>query len=257
MKDSEAAQLEALQGVVAPIAKNLRAELSTVSMCQDIEGFVRSSFRDEFDEKFPGDWQLDRLEWAGTWARMISHAKIAAHNAIWIVTTIDEDIDVSSDEELSIILRTMLCALQKDDALPLRAKRFSFLHTEILEAASDSLQAMFPVLTAKAESYVTALHLQAVMTSGSISPSKYPTRASSTTMGILRSTFTAQILEPLVTAIAVDVLAAIDELLTDVFENRDKVGGGALYLVSMILAYVLSVVSRETSQGRYAIGTGG
>ena len=44
-------------------------------------------------------------------------------------------------------------------------------------------------------------------------------------MDHLRSAFMGLVLEPLVTAMAVDVMAAAHELLESVFENRDKVGG--------------------------------
>ena len=162
-----------LQGVVAPIARNLRTELSAPTTCKNLEGFILSWINDAVVAEFPGEKHLDRLEWAGAWAGMLSCAQAAAGSVIVCLTSNDRNKKPGEHAYFSPILFTMLSALREDDALPLRAKRFDGLHAELIELAADSLKAMRPELKAKADSYITALHLQAIMSGKGNGPSRW------------------------------------------------------------------------------------
>ena len=174
MKETEHARREALLSVVDPIAQNLRLELGNDATHKSISELIRGRLNAALALAYPnrGDRMLDRLEWAGAYDGMLSAVKGEAAKVI-LTLTAGTRVRGQDGGYQSPMLRTMLLALRKDEKLPLRAKRFDDLHAELIELAADSLKAMRPELKAKADSYITALHLQAIMSGKGNGPSRW------------------------------------------------------------------------------------
>ena len=223
VKETEHARREALLSVVDPIAQNLRLELGNDATHKSISELIRGRLNAALALAYPnrGDRMLDRLEWAGAYDGMLSAVKGEAAKVI-LTLTAGTRVRGQDGGYQSPMLRTMLLALRKDEKLPLRAKRFDYLHADLLEVAANSLVDMRPELQMKMEACVTALHIKAVTDSTGefdFENSGYYSRR----IDNLRSTFTTRILERLSKSMTHDVMAATNRVLASVFESKELI----------------------------------